>query len=268
MTPANSNVLYPSGQSRSRAEVVDELRRLLVKTGCIPLRASVLPFGLPALDACLPRAGLASGALHEAAPETDSDMPAAFGFIAAFLSRLPPGGPVLFVLSSRQVARYGQPHGHGLNGLGLDPARVILVETRDEKLALWAMEEALRSRAPAAVVGAVGERLDLKTSQRLNFAAGACEIPLVLLRPARAMGSNAAATRWRIGTAKAARDRFGLMANWRWQVKLERCRNGRTGEWLVEFDHVTHCFSLAATLADPAHSRDPGTPSLRRAHRS
>jgi protein ImuA len=260
---------YRLDQNRSRAEAVDELRRLLSKMEGISLKASTLPFGLPALDAHLPQGGLACGALHEIAPETDGDTPAAFGFIAALLSRLPPGGPLLIVLSSRKLARCGRLHGHGLRSLGLDPARVILAETADEKLALWAMEEALRSGAPAVVIGAIGAKLDLKTSQRLNFAAGASNIPLVLLRPAEAIGSSTATTRWHVGAAMAMRDRFGFMTRWRWQVKLERCRNGRPGEWLVEFDHVANCFSLAAALANPAPARDPDarsiTSSVRRA---
>ncbi len=39
-------------------------------------------------------------------------------------------------------------YGHGLNALGLDPGRVFLVETQDDKQALWAIEEALRSGVP------------------------------------------------------------------------------------------------------------------------
>jgi protein ImuA len=70
--------------------------------------------------------------------------------------------------------------------------------------------------------------------------------------------ASAAATRWRVGAAPAARDRFGLITRARWRLTLERCRNGRTGEWMVEYDHVAHRFSLAAALADPAVSRSTG----------
>jgi protein ImuA len=116
------------------------------------------------------------------------------------------------------------------------------------------LEEALRARAPAAVMGAI-EELDLKTSQRLHVAAREAAVPLVLMRPARTLEASVAATRWRVGAAEAARDRFGLITRWRWQLALERCRNGRPGEWCVEFDHVSLRFSLAAALADPAISR-------------
>ncbi|KAB2914294.1 MAG: hypothetical protein F9K29_15050 [Hyphomicrobiaceae bacterium] len=192
-------------------------------------------------------------------------MPAAFGFVAALLGRMPLGGPVLLVTSPRGLAGYGRPHGHGLNALGLDPARMILVEPRNERQALWAMEEALRSGVPAAVAGVIGTGLDLKTSQRLQLAARNSSLPLLLLRPAGAMGASAAATRWRIAAANAARDRFGLITRWRWRVRLERCRNGRSGEWLVEWDHVAHRFCLAASMADPALPHSTGAKLLARA---
>jgi protein ImuA len=250
-------------RKQNRAEIVDDLRRVLPRLEGLPAKA--LPFGVSALDGRLPQGGLAFGALHEVAPEAACDMPAAFGFVAALLGRMPLDGPVLLVASPRGLAGCGRLHGHGLNALGLDPARVILVEPRDERQALWAMEEALRSGAPAAVAGAVGKELDLKSSQRLQLAARTSSLPLLLLRPAGGIGASAAATRWRIGAAEAARDRFGLVARWRWRVRLERCRNGRSGEWLVEWDHVAHRFGLAAALADPALPRGAGAQSLARA---
>ena len=167
----------------------------------------------------------------------------------------------LFFVMPRYVRSPGRLHGHGLSALGLDPARVILVETAHRKDTLWAMEEALRSRVPQAVAGMV-DKLDLKLSQRLQLAAADAGRPLLLLRPASTLESSAAATRWRIGTAKAARDRFGLIARTRWHLTLERCRNGRPGEWMVEYDHVAHRFSLAAAVADPAFHGSAG-PQLR-----
>jgi protein ImuA len=239
------------GRDRTRAEVVDDLRRLLVKVERGTVQARVFSFGLPVLDGHLPEGGLASGAVHEVTPEADGDSPAAFGFVAAFLGRIPQGGPVLLVTSPRRHDD-GSLHGHGLTALGLDPARVILVEARRKPEAFWAVEEALRSTVPAAVAGAIGAEIEFKTSQRLNLAARDSGVPLILLRPAGAEESIAAATRWRIGARNAVRDRFGLIARWRWCVRLERCRNGRPGEWLVEWDHVARRFSLASSMADLA----------------
>jgi protein ImuA len=251
---------------RNRSVLMEELRRLL--PGVVEAHKT-LPFGLSALDSCLPDGGLACGALHEIVPEPRS-IPATFGFIAAILARITfstpspkeaklysggnARGPVFLVMPAYGFREHGQLHGHGLRALGLDPARLILVETSHRKETLWAIEEVLHSEAPAAIAGII-DKLDLKTSQRLHLAATDCGLPLFLLRPAQNLEASAAATRWRVGTAEAARDRFGLITRPRWHLTLERCRNGRPGEWVVEYDHVAHRFSLAATLADPARTR-------------
>jgi protein ImuA len=271
---------------RNRAAVMAELRRLLPrglhKTLPSGLRMG-LPLGLAAIDSHLPEGGLACGALHEIVPQTEGSVAAAFGFIAAILGRLfspPPCGEgsgvgrfcksvdkIIFILPAyglRPYRPHGRLHGHGLNALGLDPARLIVVETAHRKETLWAMEEAVRSAAPAAVAGLI-DTLDLKTSQRLHLAATDAGLPLFLLRPAPTLEASAAATRWRIGTALAARDRFGLVTQPRWHLQLERCRNGRPGEWVVEYDHVAHRFSLAAALADFSRARGAGEKSIKQA---
>jgi protein ImuA len=241
-----------------------ELRRLLPRLEDGERRT--LPFGLAALDSHLPDGGLTCGALHEIVPAREAALPASFGFIAAILARassapatrLPSLRPIIFVTPAygmRPYGPHGRLHGHGLAALGLDPTRLILVETTHRKETLWAMEEAVRSAAPAAVVGVL-DRLDLKLSQRLHLAATDAGRLLFLLRPAPTLESSAAATRWRVGTAEAARDRFGLYTHPRWHLHLERARNGRPGQWQVEYDHVAHRFRLAAALADPTPARD------------
>ena len=254
--------------TRNRAAVMEELRRLL--PGGIADSRKTLPFGLAAIDSCLPEAGLPCGALHEIVPAPHA-MPAAFGFIAAIISRLcfppPQRGrkKVFFVLPTYGLGPYGRLYGHGLGALGLDPAQLILVETARRRDTLWAIEEALRSGAPAAIAGAI-DKLDLKSSQRLHLFATEAGLPLLLMRPAQNLEASAASTRWRVGTAEAARDRFGLLACPRWHLRLERARNGRPGEWVVEYDHVTHRFSLAAALADPARARGAGEDADRKSH--
>src|SRR5580704_14885987 len=248
--------------ARNRAAVMAELRRLMPGMG---EERKALPFGLGTIDSHLPDGGLTCGALHEVVPQAESCITAAFGFIAAILGRL--ACPLVFVMPAygmRPYRPHGRLHGHGLNALGLDPARLILVETAHRKETLWAMEEAVRSAAPAAVVGVI-DTLDLKLSQRLHLAATDAGLPVFLLRPAPTLESSAAATRWRIGTAKAARDRFGLVTQPRWHLQLERCRNGRPGEWVVEYDHVAHRFSLAAALADFSRARGAGEKSIKQA---
>jgi protein ImuA len=165
----------------------------------------------------------------------------------------------VFVAARRALSEFGDPYGHGLAQMGLKVGRLILVEARTDKDALWAIEETLRSEArPAVVAGAVAGGLDLTSSRRLNLAAAPQRTPLMLLCGPKSAGTSAAATRWRIAAAPAARDRFGALAAPRWHVALERSRLGsrhgspmdRPGAWLIEWNHVAHRFRVVDGLAD------------------
>ena len=195
----------------------------------------------------LPGPGIACGALNEVIAAAPADKPAALGFLFSLTAaalRISPG-PAVFIAAQRALTELGTLYGHGLAQLGLDVGRLILVETETDKDALWAIEETLRSQArPAMVAGALAGGLDLTSGRRLNLSAAPQRTPLIVLRAAAAQAS-AAATRWRIAAAPAARDRFGLLAHFRWHAALERCRNGRPGAWLIEWDHASHRFHLA-----------------------
>ena len=250
-------------------QVVEKLERGSPGAAPAPHAAPArMPLGLAEVDCFLPDAGLACGALHEVTAAAHGDWPAAFGFALALTilglgARRDPAstaGPAVLVASRRSLRDFGQPYGHGLHQLGLDAGRLIVVETRSDKDALWAIEETLKSKgASAMVVGAIGGRLDLTltASRRLSLAAATTATPLVLLSASTGAEASAAVTRWHIGAAPAATAASAVMAapaamfaRSRWSVALARCRNGRTGQWLLEWDHVTHRFHLAQGVAD------------------
>lgn len=259
MQPPVPSLMPPDA---ARSAKLARLRQLLPRLEGMADAAAPppLPLAVAAVDAALPNGGLARHALHEVAPVSYADLPAAGGFFAALLARIlaADGGLAVLVTAARGFADCGRLYGHGLAGLGLDPARLLLVQTETDADALWAIEEALQSRAAAVVAGCLGAGLDLTASRRLHLAAGGAGVPAVLLRPHDAGAASAAATRWRISAAPARRDRFGLLARPRWQVALTRCRNGRPGAWVLEFDHAAHRFGLVPALADHTLSEGAG----------
>ncbi|MGE0004220.1 MAG: ImuA family protein [Parvibaculaceae bacterium] len=217
---------------------------------CAPGR--FFSFGLPALDRLLPRAGLSLDSVHEIHAACDVDLAAALGFLAALMVSFGESGSIFIVTPAQGLAAMGRLHGHGLQALGLDPGRLTFVEAHRESDAFWAIEETLRSDAAGIVAGFVAQTLDLRKSQRLSLAAREARRPLLLIRPPGAAAASAAETRWRIAAAPAHREPSGGLAGWRWRVRLERCRNGSTGEFVLEWSHASHRFGLAAALADPA----------------
>jgi protein ImuA len=191
--------------------------------------------GAPALDRHLPGGGLLRGALHEVAGEgPDREQgAAAAGFAALWLARLQEAGPVLWIVRAGSRAAIDL-HAHGLHQQRLDPKRLILVATKRDDEALWAMEEGLKANSLGAVLGEI-EKLDLTASRRLQLAAEAGGVTAFVLRRWRVMERAlreaaqpiAAVTRWRV----TALPTTGELC---WQVDLTRCRGGKPGTWIME----------------------------------
>jgi protein ImuA len=218
-------------------------------------KSSVVPIGIETVDDHLPNAGLAVGVCHEVYAAAYGDRPSAFGFAFAVMATamtLRPG-PAVMVMARGAIREFGRPYVHGLHQHGIDTERLIVVETRSDKDAHWALEEILRSDArPSIVVAALGGEMTLTVSRRLNLAAAAQLTPLTLLRLSAGSGSSAAGTRWLIGAAPAKPAPFKTFGRSRWHTRLERCRNGHPGDWLIEWTHGSHCFRLAEGMADRA----------------
>jgi protein ImuA len=264
MVPAKPRAHLLKGMPPDKRAHLDDLRQLLSPPNLKPGKGRFFTFGLP-LDRHLPREGLSLESLHEIHAASLEDLPAALGFLLALAVALAGSGPVFIITSAQGPVSSRTLYGHGLNALGLDPARVTLIDARNDADAFWAIEETLRSGAARIVAGLIAGSIDLKKSQRLSLATREARRPLLLLRPAKSAVASAAETRWRIGAAPACRSSAGDLLGWRWRVILERCRNGSTGEWVLEWLHASHRFGLAAALADPAF---PDSARIVRANRA
>lgn len=233
--------------------VIEELRaRIGAIEGGGRRRCGALPFGVAALDRCLPGGGLALGALHEVSGEGPDLAHAAVPtlFVAGVLARLE--GPVLWCL------RAGDLYGPALAEVGLHADRVIYAETGGDAAVLPVMEEGLRHPGLAAVVGETA-RLPLVAGKRLALAAeGSGALAVVIRRGHRPEGiaePTAAVTRWRVGAIPSAPLAVPGVGRPRWRLELLRCRGGGEGAWIVEACNAAGRLAVAADVADrPAAS--------------
>lgn len=198
-----------------------------------------LAFGIAGIDAALAGGGLRLGALHE----VSGDSGAATGFSAALLGRLLKHREGLAV--AVLWCRTGHPlYPPGLAALGVPPEKLVVIEARRDGDVLWAMEEGLRSRALAAVVGEA-RQVSLTASRRLELAAEKGGVTAFLLAPRTDKSApSAAVTRWRIEGAPGAAD--GGLSRPCWRVALIRCRGGGMGEWTMEWRNETGDFAVVA----------------------
>ena len=222
--------------------------------------AQVLAFGVETLDGALPGGGLRLGALHEVAGGGAGAVDGAVAalFAAGIVARIP--GPVLWCVTRPDL------FAPALSQAGLDPDRVIYVEAGDEKTLMTCIEEGLRHRGLAGVVGEVA-RLSMTASRRLQLAAEQSgTLGLIVRRWRRATEAadfgqpTAASTRWRVSPLPSSPLPVPGIGRARWFVELIRCRAGECAEFTVEACDEKGRLALAADVAD----RSAQAPSGRR----
>lgn len=243
----------------SRAASFQAVRAKIAAMETSAARRSALAFGDARLDGVFPAgAGLPLGCWHEVGGEglEMETAAAAAGFVAALAAPLAARGALVWVM------RRDDLHAPGLVPFGLPAERLIQVKARDEAQALAALEDALGAAGVAAAVGEV-QAADLTAGRRLQLACERRGATGFLIRrrpfggPARrgegtgAGSGSAAATRWSVTPAPSepAPGMPGLGPP-RWRVALQRCRGGRTGEWIVEMNDGANPLRVVAELGD------------------
>lgn len=228
-------------------------------------------FGAPAIDRLLPK-GLGLNAVHEIKGEIEgtalkagASAPCwmtALGFAIRLAVRridlLSSAKPWIMWCWPRALAgEFGHPSGMGLVHLGLDPSRLLIVETPRAADALNALEEGLKSQTLGLAFG-VFDDVDLTPARRLSLAAGASHTPCLIITHPASAAAAATATRWRVASAASAPHAFDARAPGavRFMAGLERCRvrpeSAATSPMFLEWCDETRRFSLAAGMADHA----------------
>ena len=273
--------MSPGGRSERLAFLRQKIARI---EGGAPF-ARKSPGENCSLDAML-RGG--RGALHEIAPGGPSDGAAACGFALALCARLKAEAPagrsaIIWIVEDFAGLEGGAPYGPGLALHGVDPACLILVHSANARDSLWTMEEALKCRMAAAVIGEIWnlEKIyDLTASRRLALAAqsgGGAGLMLAAGMAGRADRlSSCAHTRFEVfahqGPQPAAcgRPLPGLAC---WSVRILKARAGpervafdRDKRIALIWDHEEACFRDAFPLRLVADARDrPDHPADARA---
>jgi protein ImuA len=241
------------------------------------------------------RGGLRGGALHEIAPGGAGDGAAACGFALALAARLramAPGGrsAIIWIVEDFAAIEGGAPYGPGLALHGVDPAGLILVHTASAKDSLWAMEEALKCRTVAAVIGEIWslEKIyDLTAARRLALAAQSGGASALMLAAGMAGGADRLAscahTRFEVfahrgvsakGSPKGSSlpdlplPGLPLPGLACWSVRIVKARGGAEGSVSIAllWDHEEGCFRDAFPLHLIADAGDrPGHPADARA---
>lgn len=225
---------------------------------------AVMRFGVVDVDELL-GGGLAISALHEFYSVSQG---ASAGAIALLLAlRSDRSGPIVLVRDDK--ARLdGRLYGLGLVELGIDPARLLLVEAQDTLGVLRAAADAVACGGVATVILDVhgqAAAVNLTATRRLAMAASRSGVTTLLLRQGEPV-SSAAHSRWQV--APAASTRFDGDAPGRpaFALTLLRHRGGIDGfSCILEWDRDRKIFVEAGCESAKADIGASHTVAFKRA---
>lgn len=176
---------------------------------------------------------------------------------AAEIGRAAEEGAVLWVQDERAQRLSGRPYRPGLPEALRH--RLIHVAARTPEDALFALEEGVRCRDLACVIGEVAgnpRALNFTASRRLSLAAEKHGVPLFLIRLDAEPDLSSARMRWSVRAAPSAPPLWNPAAPGRpaWHAELFRARAHTPGEWILRDGNAF----LAAER--PELSSAPGSP--------
>ncbi|WP_017259529.1 ImuA family protein [Pedobacter arcticus] len=192
-----------------------------------PATGKEVSFGLEMLENAFPYGVFPSSAVHEFLCDEEEDTAATNGFLAVLLSILMQNGR-----SCIWISPFPQVFPPALKNYGIHPDRIIFIQLRRDRDILWAMEEALKCSALAAVIAEL-QNLTFAQSRRLQLAVENNRITgFVLRKDSKKITTTACVARWRISPLPSFSEK-GLpgVGFPQWQVELLKVKNGQPSVW-------------------------------------
>lgn len=237
----------------SKKDIINKLRQdILLWEGFTPMpTGEATTIGLGALESAFPNGVFPVGVIHEMICPTLEKAAATSGLMSGLLASLmQQQGVCLWIGTSRKLFP------PALTTFNIAPERIIFIDVRNEKEALWVMEEALKCVGLTAVIAEIRE-INFAQSRRLQLAVESSRVTGFLLRSdPKKLGTTTCVARWQVSALPSAiADELPGVGFPRWQVDLVRVRNGLPGSWKVEWAEGNFRFIEEHTCIEIAEIR-------------
>lgn len=171
-------------------------------------------------------------AVHEFVVDHPQHLAATKGFIAGIVAQLL-GEKGVIVWVAKQPAVFPP----AMNYYKLKAEQLIFIQLNKDADLLWVMEEALKCKGITAVIGEPG-KMDFTASRKLQLAVEKSAVTGFVIREApKKLQPTACIARWHIHSLPSLQAEHGMpgIGYPRWEVVLEKVRNGKPGKWEVEW---------------------------------
>ena len=178
------------------------------------------------------------GAIHEFICREPSEIAVTGGFIAALIdSVFHSAGTIIWISQGKHIFPAT------LQLFNIDPSRIIFIHPSSSKECLWVIEEALKCNGLHAVIAEMKE-LSFVHSRRYQLAVESSNVTgfLMNMKPGKE-DTTACVSKWQIHSLPS--ETYGDMpgvGHPRWKVSLTKMRNGKPGQWELEWVNgkITH----------------------------
>jgi len=216
-----------------RRDIISRLERDILPLEGLKLLSpdNNINLGFRPIENAFPTASFPTGCIHEFISTSIEDIAPTSGFIAVLLSKLMQfDGAAVWISSSRTLFPAS------LKRFGVEPHKIIFVDLQNEKDVLYAVEEALKCKRIATVIGEI-KQITFKESRRLQLAAEQGQVTGLLIRhQPKTLNTIACVSRWRIASLPSGlEDGMPGVGFPRWNVQLLKVRNGKPGTWQLEY---------------------------------
>lgn len=217
--------------------IIQQLQRQLVNwQGKEQRPGQNLSLGLGPIEYAFPGNTFPKAAIHEFISTTSQQAACTTGFISVILGKLMRHDGVCLWISSKPRRIVFAP---ALKNFGIEPNRILFADTDTPKQTLWALEEALKCNAVTAVVGELTE-LGFNESRRMQLAVEQSQVTGFIHRfKPKNINTVACVTRWKIRSlASKTPDGLPGLGFPRWNVELQKVRNGKPGQWQIQWSPI------------------------------
>ncbi|WP_143307219.1 ImuA family protein [Chitinophaga vietnamensis] len=216
-----------------RADIIAQLQRdILLLQGLKPtLYNAAVDVGLGPVREAFADGIFPTGAVHELLSADAEHAAATTGFISSILGGLMQDGrAVIWISTARKIFP------PALKSFGIEPDRIIFIDTANDKESLWVMEEALKCEGLAAVVGEIKD-VSFTHSRRLQLAVEKSRVTGFIHRhQPRTVNTTTCVSRWLVSPlASGPEELLPGVGFPRWNIVLQRIRGGKPGSWQVEW---------------------------------
>jgi protein ImuA len=216
-----------------QSNIIARLKKEILSLNGIkpPLEESAEEGGLSFMRSHFPCGVFPKAAIHEFMCREPQEIAVTGGFIAALIASVyDTAGTIIWISPSKNIFP------STLRLFNIDPSRIIFIHPSGTKEFLWVIEEALKCRGLHAVIAEMNE-LNFIHSRRFQLAVESSKVTgfIMNMKPGRE-STTACVSKWKVQSlpSETSADMPGV-GHPRWNVSLTKMRNGKNGNWELEW---------------------------------